>query len=312
MASIRPTVKARRIEAFLAECTLSTYLRRGKVWETVVAMRAGIAAQGGAPCTGIPPRDVDPCPPALWVTGADFLGQLPSNLSLDFEPRRGALRIAWGDVACALALYDPPRDQLLDYADRLAEILGRHDRTATDPEPKNVTALPIRHFVEPSAVHEFWLVHEHNMLWILRNRLAERGVEIAERDWADLCMDIEGELLREERASGCDRYGPVRPYIAPDGASKADVIAAYDHLVATGATTAGRGSGAPDGRPPRDPLLCVQVALWHDEARLSYAEIGARMGWTIQRPPGMSPRCETARQHAERGRELLEQRNAAA
>lgn len=305
MPSVRPTVKARRIAGFLSDCTVSVYLRRGAAWDAVAVLRSHLAALDIAVRVGIPVLDADRTRTEFWHTKL-----IPADGSLDVEPWRGVPMLPWVGVVNALVYYDPPGDHLLDYADRLMAMLARHDRTR-DSTPE-VAALPIRYLTEPDDVQSWWRRHEREMLWRLRDRLADRGIEIDSDDWQALCLDTERDLCAgraEESKAWGNPYGPARPFIVPN-APKADVIAAYDHLAATGALSGAKG--APDGRPPPDPLVCVQCAVWHDQARLSYAEIGSRMGWKVQRPPGHSPRCETARQHVERGREIIQHENVAA
>jgi hypothetical protein len=60
-------------------------------------------------------------------------------------------------------------------------------------------------------------------------------------------------------------------------------------------------------KSPRDPLLCVQCAIWRDTHSWSEQEIGQQFGWTIQYPAEAKPRCETARQYIADGRALLRQ-----
>ncbi|MDP9363439.1 MAG: hypothetical protein M3Q10_04275 [Chloroflexota bacterium] len=68
----------------------------------------------------------------------------------------------------------------------------------------------------------------------------------------------------------------------------------------------------PPRRLTRNPLVCVQCAVWYDECGWSHKRIGEHFGWAIQHPAGAKPRCETAREHIAEGRAILQQNKHAA
>jgi hypothetical protein len=58
-------------------------------------------------------------------------------------------------------------------------------------------------------------------------------------------------------------------------------------------------------KSPRDLLVCIQCAIWYDLDGWSHERIAARFGWTVQHPPGQTPRSETVRQHVAAGRDFF-------
>jgi hypothetical protein len=99
----------------------------------------------------------------------------------------------------------------------------------------------------------------------------------------------------------------VRPYITVDvHTTEEDVRNAFKMM------TANQPARPRPARPKRDPLLCLQCAVWYDQCDWSHERIAQAMGWAIQYPAGAKPRSETARQYIADGRSLLNQRNVAA
>ena len=51
------------------------------------------------------------------------------------------------------------------------------------------------------------------------------------------------------------------------------------------------------GRPERDVLLCVQLAVWHDRLGGTNQEIASHQGWQLNQRPGAKARSVRVREH---------------
>lgn len=214
--------------------------------------------------------------------------------------------IFWYGFLSACLRYDPPADQLLEFADHAVasyeaflDVLPPWANLA-DAEAPRMLAPPIRFLRDPIPAVEVERERHQRLLESLHNRLAPSGVDLWEmvyhiEYWERPDEQVESPKLR------------TRPYIAVERhTTESDVLNAYKVVSAM----------LPERprplKPRRDRLVSVQCALWYDEFGWSHQQIAEHFGWTIQHPPGAKPRSETARKHIADGRDLLVQRKPAA
>lgn len=288
------TAKRRRITSYLGSYVVAAVTQRGEDWERIARARQ---RWGVTPVCQLPP--VDPADSVPWQPDWPVsFGLLPPEV--DFDTKSTAYPHPWAKVFAALAAYSPPRDALLEYRDRLLSLLGFGAVPATDDEVRPPD-LPIRRMQDPITVELWWTTFVTRLHLALSTSLHEAGVELAPY-WMAATRDAMSAVQLSPEGSA--DYGPVSPYIDPTFATKAEVNQALDWLAERGEMP----FSSTHVRSPRDPLTCVQCAIWYDEAHWTHKRLGEHFGWTVQYPVEQKPRCETARQHIAEGRRILNQR----
>jgi hypothetical protein len=225
-------------------------------------------------------RAYEPFPETSWIT---FLSKC-----IVFEPARPRLlefsdrAIVRIDVPMA-NLTDPPEDRCI-VNERYA-MVGAPIETVTDV--RHVEHAWITFYEEVFSLVSDALQNEHGIdLRALRENVTEKHPEVWSRQRERLSSAGKRLVIHVERDT-----------------TEEEVTGALKIL------KAGLQEEPRLGRPRRDPLVCVQCAIWRDEEGWSHVQIAERFNWAIQYPPAQIPRSETARQHIAEGRRILNQRH---
>jgi hypothetical protein len=226
-------------------------------------------------------------------------------------------------------MYDPPPDQLLQYADHANEWLQPRiplSHSLTMPlRRKPPAGLPIQwipflpdfEIAVQSVEREHWegyiAVFKENLAAALSDIGVDANSIIAEAEeqariqhFQNVTKSIVAHDQQTEPSQLTHKQfldhtvAHATPYIRVDDVtSDDDVRKAFSYL----------RSLSPDGGRPRktkrDPLTAVQCAIWYDNHGWSHERIAKHFGWKVQYPAAQKPRCETARQHIAEGRQIL-------
>ncbi|MFL5760256.1 MAG: hypothetical protein ACJ789_10985 [Thermomicrobiales bacterium] len=205
--------------------------------------------------------------------------------------------VSWATFLSACLLYNPPRTHALAIADAAVMVLD-----AADPDDPNADLMmhaPLVKVRDERVLEEAFEEFHEEVFAALCEALAPMGIDL--RALRAQIAIARPELMEHAR----DRLRAV-PWkrcidVSRADVTKADVIQAFELVRST------HPKRPTPKRPKRDPLVCVQCAIWHDEEGRTYEQIGKRFGWDIQYPAEQKPRCETARQHVAEGRRFLHQ-----
>lgn len=295
----------RRIRALMRQLTLDLFRRAGLCWEVV---KTGRDACGIAVEVGLSPLIV-PIPDCLLGHMVRAQEELIPD---DCKPFLRAQEL-WIPFLARLFFFDPPEDRLLDYADLPLPGLAKRP-TVEQSTPLGIqsgqklemmVAPPIAPMLPPQSVYDAIECYAGALLAELHNRLAPSGVDIWEtaqsivddipqlrpKDWTEFAYETVGRsciIVRPETTEG-DVRNAFRLLRHPHGEKNRRT-----------------------DPPQRDPLMCVQCAVWRDRFGWSLERIGKHFGWAIQRKPAQKPSCETARHHVNEGRRILNHNSAAA
>lgn len=215
----------------------------------------------------------------------------------------------WIPFMSQCALYDPPWDRLLDFADDARvridvapAVLATCDDDQGVPEPEYaMVQAPVETVIDSHATVNALLEYFEALDTLLGDKLnAEFGIDFwaMRRATIDDHPELKNRLHEDINASV--RWQAIR---VEAHTTEADVTGAYK-LIKTRTMVQAKSN-----RPPRDPLVCVQCAIWYDDDGWSHKRLGKHFGWAIQYPPAQMPRCETARQHIAEGRRILKGRH---
>lgn len=327
-----------RVEPAVAVPTLSAASRYGQIRlflpgthpdPSRLAQELGVWDSDRFPLDGIPgeilqvvseaadPVELLTHPVALWYLDLKRLHDavIPERARSPIAPFREA---AWVPFLSACVLFAPPRDRLREFAhgwvpQLFAKAVQDAPVSAAAVEPLTDGPLmlngPIVTLEDAEAVQsaEQWLYFAfydflREYLGQTRDLDLDAVVEeaaVVRREAWDALHDAYFDRLS---AALLDRHR----YISVDAATtREDVLAAFAVL------KAGFPPPAP-GRPTREPLTCVQVAIWRDELDLAHREIAGRLGWKIGASGENKAWSERIRQHAKDGRAILMQRRSAA
>ncbi|MDQ3692780.1 MAG: hypothetical protein M3464_04035 [Chloroflexota bacterium] len=320
----------RRLQSFRRDFVLALYMRRGLPWQHVRWIREnrGIAAMPQLPPTLDPGRVH--FPPGLkhkgwrwrpeqqqeqreWMVLLHVLHDavIPDDLRVE-TPFSSSLEF-WMGFLSACVVYDPPPDNLLEFADHGVAAYGDFVNPlhpwADDPETPEMLAPPIRFLPEPEVLYEHVRRRLDRIVDELHEKLKPKGIDIREmvHHLETRYLRQDDDLSREERERDPWATVAAHPYIFVDEhVTEEDVRGAFRMLAAA------LPARPRPVRPKREPLLCVQCAIWYDACGWSHEQIADHMGWAVQRPAHAKPRSETVRKYIADGRILLNHRKAAA
>lgn len=319
----------RRFQAFRRGIVLDLYLQRGLPWRHVhwIRTKSGIEATPQVPPTLDPGRVH--FPPGLahhdwqwqpeqrqmqreWMVLLHALHEavIPDDLRVE-TPFSSSLEF-WMGFLSACVVYDSPPDNLLGFADHAVAAYGDFvnpvNPWSDDPETPEMLAAPIRVLPEPEVLYENLRRRFDRIVDDLHDKLKPRKIDIREMvHHLETRYLREDDLSREERERDPWAEVATRPYIYVDEhVTESDVRHAF-RILADALPARPRPV-----RPRRDPLLCLQCAIWYDTYGWSHEQIADHMGWAIQRPAHAKPKSETVRKYVADGRALLNHRKAAA
>jgi hypothetical protein len=231
--------------------------------------------------------------------------ETPYSFSLDF----------WMGFLSACAVFDPPEDNLLGFAEHGVAAYGDFINPFhpwDDGDGPEMLASPIVFLPDPEQLladerERFdWVIGKLQDSLTRQDRMGTEDIDLRE-----MAAHFE-HTYQSERERAAHKHDeppaiPTKPYIAVDEhTTETDVRHAFRMMAA-------RLPKRPRPlRPKRDPLTAIQCAVWHDDCHWSHERIARTMGWAVQHPPGVKSRSETARQYINEGRAFLNQRNAAA
>lgn len=212
----------------------------------------------------------------------------------------------------ACVRYDPPPDGLLGFADHgvaaYGDFVNPLNPWADEDAAPQMLAPPIRFLYDAEVLLAEQQRRHDRMLGALHRRLAPRGVDLWEmvydiEFWGP--RDDEGDAAGEDGAPEGD--AAAHPYIIVEAQTTEDDVRNAFRLMAAALAERPRAV-----KPRRDPLVCLQCAIWYDACGWSHERIAKHFGWKAQRPAHAKPRSETARQYIAEGRALLVHGKAAA
>jgi len=312
------------------DLTLDLFTRHGPFWYRVDTVRRywNIDPQERVPPQ--PDRDRPHLPPRIhgqdrtarairedpdFIRWSMLLEQLHKEVVPETHRVAGATFRSedfWDGFLSGCLLYDPPADDLLGYADAPVAAYGDFLNVLApwedaDADAPQMIGAPITYLYDTDDL----LAHEEQrrtqLLDALHDALEPKGFDVWEfanaleyRADAELKLKLLGATVPSKPSLRPKPYIEVGP-----ATTEEDVRGAFRIL------SAAFGDRPRAIRPPRDRLTAVQCAVWHD-AGWTQVKIGERFGWKVQRDPGMSPRCETARNYINEGKDILLQRKSAA
>jgi hypothetical protein len=262
-----PSDAGRRLRRLRHELVLQLYLRREPLWDTIrdVRDRWNISAEVRLPPPVVGYLSLEG-PPAHQDRGYarhDFSWKEEMSAiwaKVDPEPRPPTrdysdlqLELSWGDFLSACVLYDPPEDQLLEFASYRAL-----ETTVLDggrlPTKANLEGLPA--MVAP-PVRSLWAL---SMVrdWYWHRVLRYIGELDLELQGVDVDAPIENATLyvpglEEEYREKAERYSK-RYYIGVDDYTSLEDVKNAFHMI--------REVQPPKGtKPSHDPLVAVQCAI---------------------------------------------------
>jgi hypothetical protein len=169
-------------------------------------------------------------------------------------------------------------------------------------------AAPIRFLPDPDQLIANERKRQEWVLGLIQATLAKQPLlRTEDLDLVEMAAHFEFHYETTDSYRDEKRAAGMRPYIdVGEQTTEEDVRNAYRLMAAR------RPLAPQPRRPKRIPLQCLQCAVWYDECGWSHERIAKVFGWTVQRPAGAKPKCETARQYIAEGRLLLSQRKLAA
>lgn len=219
----------------------------------------------------------------------------------------------WMGFLSACVVYEPPAEHLLAFAEHGVAAYGDFidpfnpwaDRDTTGPY---MLAPPIRFLPDPEHLLSDERKRQEWILERIQELLAKEPViETSDLDLLEMAAHFERIYQESAEEREHQQLAEMRPYIeVTEQTTETDVRNAFRLMVAHQPTR------PQPSRPKRNPLHCLQCAVWYDECGWSHERIAKVFNWAVQHPPGAKPRSETARKHIADGRLLLNQRKLAA
>lgn len=324
----------RRLQLFRQHLVVDLFTQSGRFWDQVQWIRqyADIQAESRLPPVISPDYVHSPKRPRSesgdWIPshtlrGGEWLALLhmlheavvPDDLkvvtryanSLDF----------WMEFLSACVVYDPPAEHLLKFAEHGVAAYGDFIdpfnpwADADNDDGLQMLASPIRFLPDPEQLIADERYRQEWVLERIQETLAKRPlVRTEDLDLLEMASHFEFIYEGTEELRRRARRPPgagMRPYIDVTAqTTETDVRNAF-RLMASHQPARPQPS-----RPKRNPLHCLQCAVWYDQCGWSHEQIAGVFGWAVQRPAGAKPRSETVRLHIQEGRLLLSQRKLAA
>jgi hypothetical protein len=288
MTDIRelPSSGRRRLRRLRHELVLQLYLRRDPLWEAIhdVRDRWDISAEERLPPPVMGYLSLEG-PPAHQDRGyAKHAFSWKEEMSaiwdkVDPEPRLPTsddysdlqLELSWGDFLSACVLYDPPEDQLVEFASYRAletTILSG----GTLPTKANLEGLP--EMVDP-PVRSLWALSEVRD-WYWHRILNHIGEKYLEPQGVDVGAFLDNALsyipgLEEEYREKAERYSK-RYYIGVDDYTSLEDVKSAFHMIR-------EVQPHKDAKRSRDPLVAVQCAILYDRHNARDPEDRRRWRW---------------------------------
>ena len=204
------------------------------------------------------------------------------------------------------ALFDPPRDKVLDFGLRTSKgpTLGHSDnsRPGTDDELLVMKEPPIKRLPDVDKVAAVWKEYYDDVISELHefiDELGERYLKPQGIDVHDLMKNtLEDPTPRvEKRAKRLQQiWDESQQYIFVDEhTTKEDVHNAFRIIAASQSTRPSANA------PELDRVVCVDAALLHDEYGLTFKDLAERYGWQTGNSVRRVKNCVV------RGRKILEE-----
>jgi hypothetical protein len=276
----------RRLRRLRHELVLQLYLRRDPLWKAIrdVRDRWDISAEVRLPPPVVGPLSPEKAPNLQDRGNAKDAVRWQEEMSaiwgkVDPEPRLPTsdysdlqLELSWGDFLSACVLYDPPEDQLVEFASygALETTVLTGGRLATKANLEGLPEMvdpPVRSLFALSKVRDWYW---HRILnYIGEKHLEPQGVDV------DAFLDnalsyIPG--LEEEYREKAERYSK-RYYIGVDNYTSLEDVKSAFHMI--------RKVQPPKGtKRSRDPLVAVQCALLYDRHNRRDPEDRRRWRWS--------------------------------
>jgi hypothetical protein len=276
----------RRLRRLRHELVLQLYLRRDPLWEAIrdVRDRWNISAEVRRPPPAVGRLLPEKAPnhqdrgyakydvswqeemSAIW----DKVDPEPHPPAWDFSDYQ--LHVSWIGFLSACVLYDPPEDQLVEFASygALETTILPGGRLATKA---NLEGLP--EMVDP-PVRSLWALSEvkdwywHRILSHIGEQYLEPQVVDVDALLENVILDIPG--LEEEYREKAERYSK-RYYIGVDDYTSFEDVKRAFHMIR-------EVQPHKDTRRSRDPLVAVQCAILHDQHNRRDPEDGRRRRWS--------------------------------
>lgn len=301
-----------RIVRFKRGLVLELFLRRGRFWEEITAIRDRWGLQADARLVSELRRVHDAgiegeMGRTRWDTD---LYSLRDHILPDRCPSEPT--VWWTQFLEACVLNDPHETELIEFANiggpfpSAPVSLARfwpptEEREATPPSGNSeMIAPPIKRLADASkaVVAERWL-HKQILDRINERHLKPRGIDIHEL-YRQVLADSED--IRAEHQE-LERQNPRKQYIeVSETTTEYDVRHAF-RLIRQTQPEAPKG-----GRPPLDELLAVQLAIIYDRHNPREDTDKRVRTWThksLAKRFGL-PGARAVQRHVQRGRELLE------
>ena len=281
-----PSSARKRLRRLRHELVLQLYLRRDPLWDAIrdVRDRWNISAEVRLP----PPVEGHLSlkgPPAHQDRGyAKHAFSWHEEMSaiwakVDPEPRLPTsdysdlqLELSWGDFLSACVLYDPPEDQLVEFAS-----YGALETTVLTggrlPTKANLEGLP--EMVDPPVRSLFALSKVRDWYW--HRILNYIGEKYLEPQGVDVGAFLDNALsyipgLEEEYREKAERYSK-RYYIGVDDYTSFEDVQRAFHMIRKVQPQKGT-------KRSRDPLVAVQCAILHDRHNGRDPEDRRRRRWS--------------------------------
>jgi hypothetical protein len=311
-----PSSARQRLRRLRHELVLQLYLRRDPLWSAIrdVRDRWNISTEVRLPPPVVGYLSLEGPPAHQDRAYAKHAFHWKEEMSaiwakVDPEPRPPTsdysdlqLELSWGDFLSACVLYDPPEDQLVEFASyrALETTILSGGRLATKA---NLEGLP--EMVDPPVRSLFALSKVMDWYWhrVLRY-IGELDLEL---QGVDVDALIENATLyvpglEEEYREKAERYSK-RYYIGVDDFTSLEDVKSAFHMIR-------KVQPAKGTKPSRDPLVAVQCAILYDrhnqqledkrQRRWTYAKLGEEFGLSTR----------AAKDYVIMGREIIEERGA--
>jgi hypothetical protein len=311
-----PSSARKRLRRLRHELILQLYLRREPLWDVIrdVRDRWNISAEVHLPRRVRGRLSPEKTPNHEDQGYAKYAVRWQEEMSaiwakVDPEPRPPTwdysdyqLRTSWEDFLSACVLYDPPEDQLVEFASygALETTVLTGGRLATKA---NLEGLP--EMVDPPVRSLFALSKVGDWYWhrVLRY-IGELDLELQGVDVDALIEDALSYIpgLEEEYREKAEKYSK-RYYIGVDDHTSLEDVKSAFHMIREVQPSTGT-------KRSRDPLVAVQCAILYDrhnqqlkdkrKRKWTYAKLGEELGLSSAR---------VASDYVTLGREILSGRD---